>query len=306
MPPRWISYHQAERLCGILAGELRQQLGGDLTRCDFVAIPRGGLIVLGMLSYLLGLDREQLVAPGAGRSPLVVVVDDCSLSGARFGAMLAHLDAERRGIERPVAEHIVFAHLLSPLSLREALLGQEPRVVACVAAEALPELPSEPAEASRLALEGKRYWLGRTPPVAFAWSEPDQVVWNPHSKQVEHDWHRVSPGCCLDARVDLGLPLDAEAGGPFDVPADVLWRVAGEDVWLWHSGQDEVYGLHGVSGAMWRALVGYGETAAAARFLLSGYHVAEERLRADLEDFVQRLTAQGLLCRRPAMERDES
>ncbi|NOZ06932.1 MAG: hypothetical protein GXP41_11390 [Chloroflexi bacterium] len=246
-----ISYDLAEQHTLHLARKLQAHLGSDLPDSRFVAIPRGGLIVLGMLSYALGLGREQIESYDHATGDLVVVVDDCSLSGRRFGEVLAYVKAPR----------VVFAHLLSHPALRRAILESEPRVEACLAAADLREREgSTPANAEaheatwRERLPGRRYWLGIVEPVAFAWSEPDKVLWNERTQQLEDHWHNASPRQCLDTRVSLNVPLQDNTFGPLDVPAHVHWKVDNGETVLWHAAEDQVYGLEGVAGAMWRAL----------------------------------------------------
>ena len=208
---RIISYQAAEHYCDRLARRLQAHLGPELRDSRFVAIPRGGYIVLGMLSYILSLGRTQIESWGSADTDLVVLVDDCSLSGARFAAALERLDAQR----------VVFAHLFSHPKLRQAILDSEPRVEACLAAEDLTERADfAPADAEtfttqwRERLPGRRYWLGVVEPIAFAWSEPDRVLWNERTQRLEDNWHRVSPRSCLDARVALGIPLLETPSGP--------------------------------------------------------------------------------------------
>ena len=92
---RYVSYEDAERVARALATKLLEHLGPEtLTRCQFVALPRGGLFVLGMLAYLLDLRADQVsgslehssAVPSDG-TPLVIV-DDCALSGLRFAETL--------------------------------------------------------------------------------------------------------------------------------------------------------------------------------------------------------------------------
>src|ERR671910_1255702 len=84
---RYVGYAQAQEDCERLAARLVERFGRDELRgFRFVAIPRGGFIVLGMLAYILGLERSQLEAAPYSEhagAPLVVV-DDCALSGVRF------------------------------------------------------------------------------------------------------------------------------------------------------------------------------------------------------------------------------
>jgi hypothetical protein len=291
---RFIGYQAAECYCRRLASQLHAHLGPELGESRFVAIPRGGLIVLGMLSYILRLERAQVEGWGSTAANLVVVVDDCSLSGRRFAMALERLDAPR----------VVFAHLFSHPQLRQAILDSEPRVEACLAAEDLHERTDfAPGDAEafwaqwRERLPGRRYWLGAVEPIAFAWSEPDKVLWNERTQRLEDNWHRVSPRYCLDTWGALGIPLMEAPPGSLDVPPHVCWKIDGDEVILWHSQVDQVYGLQGVAGAMWRALVAYGDADAVVKYLLSRYDVDGGKLRSDLIAFVNELLGKGLLER---------
>jgi coenzyme PQQ synthesis protein D (PqqD) len=295
-PVRLVDYPTAEAYCIQLAGQLRSELGGRLARSKFVAIPRGGLIVLGIFSYALGLERHQIEG-WENRGDVkdnVIVVDDCCLSGARFGQVLDRLEARR----------IFFVHLLSHPCVRKAILDQEPRVKAGLAAGDLTERhdgnPKNPAEFSavwRKRLPGKRYWIGATEPFAFSWSEPDRVLWNARSGKIEDTWHRCPPKLCLDTRVALDVPHNDTPIGPIDVPAHVFWKLEDGDVTLWHSKLDRVYQLQGVAGMMWRTLTFYGDLETAFEYLLKQYDVDKEELRRDLEVFYEALLAKGLLVK---------
>jgi hypothetical protein len=124
---RYVSYMQAEDDCRILAEKLINFFGRDeLGKIHFAAIPRGGMIVLGMLSYVLGLDRKQLSHPTSDNNPLVVV-DDCSLTGKRFADFIENCQSDK----------IIFATLYSHPYLRSAIEDKERRVMACLSAHDL-------------------------------------------------------------------------------------------------------------------------------------------------------------------------
>jgi hypothetical protein len=286
---RYISYQTAEIHCEQLAQKIRLQLGPDLERTLFVPIPRGGLIVLGMLSYLLDLRREQIVSQVDFPSQPVVVVDDCALSGARFAAHLENLHAQK----------VIFAHLLSHPELRRAICAQEPRVIACLAAADLadpaepPSRYSVPPEKHHL-LPGKRYWLGPVEHLLFAWSEPDMVIWNERAQRIE-TWHAASPSLCLEARGLLGIPLAIPHNRKLDIPQKVFWRTRDDTIFLWRQTSDQVFGLQDISSAMWRALIAYGEIEAAADYLVTQYQVEPDILLHDLRAFARQLLDKGLL-----------
>jgi hypothetical protein len=285
---RYISYQDAERYSIKLAQEIQACLGPQVNHSRFLAIPRGGLIVLGQLSYLLALKPEQLLPKSSYADDLLVIVDDCSLSGARFGAFLERLDAQR----------VVFAHLLSPPELRQAILQREPRLIACLAADDLAAspspLPSSPETEASDPLQERRYWLGTVEPFTFAWSEPDAVLRNQKTQQQEI-WHHVSPRRSLDGRAALGIPFSEAPPGPLNLPEHIWWRVQAEDTYLWNVLQDRSYELKDVASQMWRALVAYGDLELAAKYLLQQYDVDETRLQIELKSFAEELLAKELL-----------
>ncbi|MEJ2503067.1 MAG: hypothetical protein P8177_07065, partial [Gemmatimonadota bacterium] len=121
---RYVPWGEVEEDCVRLARRLVDTLGREeLARRRFVAIPRGGHVVLGLLAYALGLERDQLAWP-TEPSDRVVVVDDAAYSGHRFGQFLQ---------ARP-GPPVVFAHLYSHPHLRDSLVAAEDRVTAVVAA----------------------------------------------------------------------------------------------------------------------------------------------------------------------------
>ena len=123
----YVDYAEAERACERLAASLSGEFGtDDLRRFAYQAIPRGGLIVLGILSYVLDLPATCFNSDADPGRPLVIV-DDCALSGARFG----------RELKSAGSRAVVFAHLYSHPELRSAILRAEPGVEFCVAARNL-------------------------------------------------------------------------------------------------------------------------------------------------------------------------
>jgi hypothetical protein len=292
--PHRLTYTQAEEAVFALAAELIGELGGGEARqfC-YSPIPRGGLIVLGMLAYALDLDRGRLQRrpPGA---PLVVV-DDCSLSGARFGRFLQSVDSPQ----------VLFAHLFSHPDLRAAILAQEQRVVGCVAAGDLRDLAPEvyPDRADyqawqarwRQRLEGPRYWIGLPELVIFPWSEPDRPYWNPLTEQAENNWRFAPPDRCLKNWGRLNLPPRAVEHPMWRSPDHIAYSLEDEQVTLCNLQSKQLYGLEGIAADMWRALVAYRSTEAVVQYILSRYDVDEATLRHDLGAFVESLLAAGLL-----------
>ncbi|MDF1523235.1 MAG: hypothetical protein P1P87_10495, partial [Trueperaceae bacterium] len=197
---RYVGYREAEAAAERLAEALVERFGHDALRgFRFTAIPRGGLIVLGMLAYALDLDPEQLT-DGGPDDAVRVVVDDCSISGDRFRR---YLDAH------PGWRRLVFAPLVSAPELRAALPAAAPdRVLACLSADDLVDRAPERLGADHAAwLErwrgrsaGDRTWIGQPDPIVFAWNEPDLGFWNPATERREKGWSLVAPEHCLKHR----------------------------------------------------------------------------------------------------------
>jgi hypothetical protein len=299
---RYVDYEGAQGACLHLADRLVKRLGADvLADCAFQAIPRGGLIVLGMLAYALELRPEQLAAPPPAGAP-VVVVDDCALSGARFRDHLEQLDT---------AHDVVFAHLYSTPQLRVAIEAAEPRVLACVAADDLRDVAPDihgdgyPAWRERWAERHPRdYWIGHPEPVCFAWNEPDVDMWNPVTLRTEPGWRLVPPERCMKNRPGRDAsPQVIQVHGSYQGslrPADAVIFGDVRDGLIVVNAEDTTgVRLTGVAADMWRTLVASGSREAAIDTLANRYEVSPERLAGDFDDVVDRFVAAGLLERRP-------
>ena len=204
---RYVGYPQAETDCKRLADLLVKRFGRkELARFHFAGIPRGGLVVLGMLACALGLEARQLSPPSAFSAP-VVVVDDCALTGARFGRFLEKCRKGRR---------VIFAHLYSHPQLRRAIEAREQGVLACLSAHDLKDhgartLGRKQYLAARRRLVarigGPRYWVGMPDHICFPWGEPDRSFWNPVTRRMEDCWRIVPPERCLKNRLCSGRPI---------------------------------------------------------------------------------------------------
>ena len=291
---RRATYRQAEAATKQLAAQLVQAFGTEeLSRFRYAAIPRGGLIVLGMLSYVLDLKPDALMSPEPD-VPLVVV-DDSAYSGARFAQFLRTV----------INQEVIFAHLYSHPDLRAAILRQEPRVVACLAArdlrdlapERYPDVEDYQAWKARWQQRARQpvYWMGLPEMVIFPWSEPDRPVWNPATERVEENWWLTAPDRCLKNWARLKVPPSSKAQPTLRSPDAVAFHFCDDAIMLCDLRTEQVYGLEGVAADMWRALAGYGDLEVAVEYLLSLYEVDEPRLRSDLQAFADELLAKGLL-----------
>lgn len=294
---RYVDYAQAEADCAVLADRLRATLSPDeLETASFVGIPRGGLIVLGMLGYELGLAPEQFGPPVGPDTPLVVV-DDCFLTGSRVARFLD---------EQPHSS-AVLAALYAPPALCDALERERTDVRACVHARSLtdhaPALygDNHAAWAERWAQRatGRRYWHGVTDHLCFAWSEPDGGVWTPATQRTDRAWTTVPAAHCLKTRTRLSgtapIHVQPDSARPFAPAPAVVAADLGPQTIIAHIEHGTVLPLDDTAAAFWRALRAEGSVAAAHRTLLDTYDVAPAVLRADLQAVADALLAHDLV-----------
>ena len=286
MPIR-LGYPEVEVLVKELAARLADEIGLPALRsAHYVGIPRGGSIVLGMLAYVLDLERRALAPPP--RDGMLVIVDDCSASGTRFAEFLPNFGHRE----------VVFAHLCSPPALREAIPAQEPRVRACVGAMDLedmaPTLYPDPAEyetwltARRQDTTPKRYLHAVVQPAAFPWNEPDLNLQRPEDGKILDSWRLHPPDACLKNWARLGLPPVAGVRPVIRCHPDVAHALVGDEVLLCHRGSQRAHRLKGPDADRWRALAAYGDYDAAAGWLVARHGGSGAQTHSELEAFVQK------------------
>lgn len=295
---RYVSYAQVEEDCDRLATKLLKQFGRDqLRHYRFLAIPRGGFIVLGILSYLLELEQEQLEIPESPDVP-IVVIDDCALTGSRFSRFLANHPKRK----------VIFAHLYSHPDLRTAIESREPQVVGCVSAQNLQDQAPETFGDGYIAwkeqvlarMESDRYWIGQPENICFPWNEPDHNFWNPVTEEVESGWCIVPPHRCLKNRPRLrthpiAVQVQPRGKAPLKPSARVIFADVEEQVIVGNQETGASFSLTGVAADLWRAIVQQGSLQGAIATLLQHYEVEAAALQADAQKFVNDLLHCGLL-----------
>ncbi|GGX80259.1 hypothetical protein GCM10007160_04700 [Litchfieldella qijiaojingensis] len=316
----FIDYSTAEIAAERLAKELVRRFGvEELSRFQYTAIPRGGLIVLGMLSYLLDLSPEQIVIPekatSAVNDEVLVVVDDCALSGVRFQQFLKKVDSAQ----------VIFCPLFAAPELCRAIERAEPRVQACINAKDLQDIaPSRYGEAYAQWLTAHReirgghgYWDGITEPLTFSWCEPETRYWNHENKRFEAGWNVRPPGLCLKRRAvtanvecerrEAGshnaVILQTDGPGPLMVAERVLWTEMDSAIAVARMPESALqsspcFRLEGTAAEMWRCVLEQGTLESAESALLEFYEVDPATLRKDLAAFVSDLVDNGILTRR--------
>ena len=283
-----VPWEEAVELVTLLAARLRAGWSDLLDTAAFVAIPRGGTLVGALLSY--ALDRPELLLPRP--ADVVVVIDDCILSGSRLRQWLRHHDARR----------IIVAHLHSHPGARAAI-EQDERVIGCVAAADLAAWPTGSGEVEFRARWQERspddFWAGLTDHVVYPWNEPDLVYWDDVVGAVQPGWHVAPPSWCFKNR-DPGASSPPYWCRPPDGPVRpepaVLWCPVEEGLALADAESQRAVLLRGVAGELWEALMRTGDPDTAAEAVASSYEVELHRVRDDLEGLIARLRSGGFLA----------
>ncbi|MBZ0329230.1 PqqD family protein [Halomonas sp. ANAO-440] len=311
---RYVGYAEAEAAAGALAATLRGRFGqAGLDGFRFTAIPRGGWIVLGMLSYFLGLRHDQIGVPGDplddGKSQTWVVVDDCALSGLRFNQFVTS-----RGLGSTI-----FCPFFAPAGLCEAIQRAEPGVEACLNAVDLRDVaPERYGKAYSQWLEERRekagkgaYWLGIAENVAFAWCEPQSKYWDKEAGCYRASWSLLPPSLSLSRqqeakqlRLRALAPeraiLNAPRGQAIQEAPRVLWFDVEDAIAVArfpHDPDDTApcFRLEGSAADMWRCVLEHGTLEGAEAGMLERYDIDPSSLRQDLSAFVAELERNGLL-----------
>ena len=300
-PAPYVSYGQAVIDVRALAERLEQRFTRSvLDDAIFRPVPRGGLIVLGMLSLAMDLRHEQLDSSQDNDGRLVVLVDDCALSGHRIHQTLRATRARR----------VALAFLYAPIELCRNIELREDRVEGCVAARRLRDIGPELLGTDYGAwvdrwttrLGNDRYWIGRPEAVSFAWKDPDRSFTNRVTGEREAAWH-VVPGNLAAPPERLGdnslrIQTQPEAKGPLQPVEEVFFAEIDGTVVIAHINQAAAIELSAVAGAFWSAIIETGSVSEAADRLHHIYDTDRAGLEADLEQFVDELLERGLLERK--------
>lgn len=293
----FVGYESAAQDCTHLADVLERRVGLDVLRdARFVGIPRGGLIVLGMLSIVMGLRHDQL-GPQSDAAELTVIVDDLALTGYQL----------RRSIDAADSDRLAIALLRAPEALCGAVEAAEPRVLACVAARPLrdagPDRLGSGYEAwvdqwRTLTTGSGRYWIGRPEAVYFAWKEPDRSFLNEATGVREDGWRVLPRAICLGRRSvepACTVYMQPTSQGPIRPSDDVFFGPVGEDFVIVVPDEERVLGLDAVSRAIWRAITDVGTVAGAVSQVSEHFDVDHVRVAVDVERFVHEFVRRGIL-----------
>jgi hypothetical protein len=291
---RPIRYAEAERACETLAVQLHTRLGDDvLAASSIVGLPRGGLLVAGLLAYALGLPSERIGVPPAEGGRLLLV-DDCVLSGSRLG----------RWLDANPGPPVIAVHVASVPACREAIVAEHPRVSECLAAIDLTDHASEYGEGWHERWRERSpddLWTGDPDHVVFPWNEPDSAVWNAERGCAERAWRVVPPSWCLKNRAESGdAPDEVQVNttgldGPDSPADDALWAEFDGGVVVATPRDERAIRLTGVAAVCWRELVAHGHAEAASAAVVAIYGAPADVVRSDVATLVQRLAARGLL-----------
>lgn len=288
----YVDYKQAEKYCEVLAAQmLKIYTPDEIQSFYFKAIPRGGFIVMGMLSYALNLKPEQFKKD---LKP-VIIVDDCVISGARIAKTLEETDSD----------HVIIATLYSHPELRKSVLESEKKVKHFFsvndlfdrARENFPDADDYNEWKNRMKkrMGGKRYWIGQPDIVGFAWNEPDYPFWNNVTEKLEDGWRHLPPHKCLKNKISFGIEPDDESRDEIRMSAFISFGIFNEDIWLFNSKTDEILALDGVAAQIFSALMSYGNIDSTVKHLLNLYGAPENLIRNDVQELVNDLLEKGVL-----------
>lgn len=297
---RWVDFAEVEALCVHLAARLRGRFGSQLGRAWMVGIPRGGQVVVGLLSCALGMPATRVGAPPRqDADDLLLVVDDCALSGTRL----------RRWLQQNPQGRVAVVLLHASEGLRAAV-EQEDRVVACVAASDLGDhAPAQQGANYANWIEWWRkrspddYWTGHPDHVVYPWNEPDTLLWNEETGRAEPAWRVVPPDRCLKNRSQMpsgsaGVQVCVAPDGSIGPADGVVWARAQGSIHVAKPTSARVTRMAGVAAACWSALMASGDEKSAAAAVATEYDEPLPRVRADLSRFIRECTTLGLLVER--------
>lgn len=297
---RLLDHAAVEASAMTLADALVARFGREPLRTyRYAAVPRGGLVVLGTLAYLLDLPRDRLAATHDGSvatddAPLVLV-DDVAISGLRLSQTVAGHHGRS----------VIVATLHAHPQLREAFVAAHPNVIAFVSAcdldDHAPDVLADGYQDWRsrwhARAEPGALWVGQADHVVYPWNEPDLGVWNEITGREERGWSLVPPDLCLKRRAVDGIDVQRmpQGSGRLHAHPDVIAADWDGRVVVGHAGSATSYDLDGVAADTWRALSTHGDPEAAARHVASSYGVAVSDVVDDVTAFVAELLAAGLL-----------
>jgi hypothetical protein len=294
---RPVTYADAERLGAKLAAQLQGCLSeAELIKYRLESIPRGGLIVAGLVAYSLTpflADSARYLESARSEAQLTILIDDCALSGTRIRQWL---QAHPRG-------EVVVGLLHAHPDLLAAIENTEERVRMCVAAELLddhaPERPDYEDWKRRWTERSPLdYWTGDPDHVCYPWNEPDVSIWNPVTMRADGGWRVAPPSWCLKNRTDA-RDTDVQrchtVQGEVEPAEDVLWCTLQKRVLIASIQSGAVVALDGAGAAMWHAMIQFETLDAAAEAVAGRYEAPAAEVRTDMAKLAAALTERRLL-----------
>ena len=332
----FVEYGDAEAAALGLADILIARFGNkEIHSWNFAAMPRGGIVVMGLLAYILDLKPDQIFIAGTRNIPkndrTICIVDDCALSGIRFRETLRAMHRSDAGNAPPeplqAGGGIVFCPFFAPTDLCRSIEDNEPAVQACITAHPLEDLaparfvnryPEWYAERSRMFTDA--YWIGIPEYVSFAWHEPDSRAWNQETGEIEDGWYLAPANRCLSNRLRIRraelngveeletlskTTPDLIHGGNGSIRAadGVVWCPSDQGLQLaritprseGRPGAVDYFELSGSAVSMWYGIIRHGNVDGCVDEILSQYQGDRETVCHDVENLLTELSEFGLL-----------
>ena len=238
-----LSFDDVQEACKRLAGQLAVEVDDQSV---IVPVPRGGLIVAGLLAYELGIPRDRIRLPLAHEHPLIV--DDVSISGVRMRETLDGLGVDRATVG-------LLAATTGSIDFLRQTFGPSVRVFADrTLADHSDQVHGDEVDGWR------ERWAQReadgavliTDHLVFPWAEPDFTFWN----DVTQDEDR---GFRLHCKCDDREPHEQVAATVGEFPGtfdDVVWVELGDELLVAREieGKTISYALNPESSALFQSL----------------------------------------------------
>jgi hypothetical protein len=146
-------------------------------------------------------------------------------------------------------------------------------------------------------LVGHRYWLGLPDYICFPWNEPDHLLWNPSTAELEKSWHILPPHACLKNRPssEIALPIQIQPSveGWLQPTEHIAFGELNGQVLIGYLPTGETFGLSGKAAAFWRVILRVDGVEEAIAQLAPQYPGAN--LRSDLIALINQLMQQQIL-----------
>ena len=275
---QYLDIAKCESLAHSLAQKINLSLDPEtLQKSRVVSIPRGGLFVSAMLSYILPIKHHQLQPFSDCDSP-IILIDDCSISGFRLAQQLCGLKNKQ----------IYFYTLVSPAQLRQAALAVQPRLRVFESAMDLNVYNND--SSGRMDARSNRYWQGQCDAICFPWGETQRFYPSDSENKQTTLWP-VSPlqknlkSSLLEQKIPFYAVTEAQDRA-ISTGQHILYYSKDNLTRIYNAESKQHYSLDGVGSAIWQSLLSHSTVDQTLEHLCSLFSVEKKRLEKDVKDLI--------------------